>query len=107
MAVLVGRRALLQVLRVQAAEWDSACRPAATIFGPSQYVFSGTISPFSRQSRPGAVTRHYSSDSKDDLRVRYLDREDAGKFRPESEPIQMHGQYWKNSFCCQSVIHIV
>ncbi|XP_026195723.1 methylglutaconyl-CoA hydratase, mitochondrial [Anabas testudineus] len=75
MAVLLGRRALSQV--VQVAEWDSACKSAATVSCLRQRVFSGTVSACSRLSRP-AVSRLYSSDSKDDLRVRYLDGEDSG-----------------------------
>lgn len=85
MAVLVGCRTLLQAFRVQTAERESACRLAAGSLCSRHYVFSGQVSP----SRHGAVTRHYSSDSKDDLRVKYLDGEDAGKFRSESAPIQM------------------
>ncbi|KAK2819384.1 hypothetical protein Q5P01_024945 [Channa striata] len=77
MAVLLGRRALIPLFRVQLAEWDSACRPTATLSCSMQYSNSGKVSAF-LLSRHGAVTRRYSSDSKDDLRVRYLDGEDAG-----------------------------
>uniref|UniRef100_A0A3Q3GGH6 AU RNA binding protein/enoyl-CoA hydratase n=1 Tax=Labrus bergylta TaxID=56723 RepID=A0A3Q3GGH6_9LABR len=67
MAVLVGRRALIQAFRVHTADRDSACRIAAATACTRQYVLSGK-----------ATTRGYSSDSKDDLRVRYLDGEDSG-----------------------------
>lgn len=77
MAVLVGCRTLLQAFRVHAADRDRACRLAAAPFCTRHYVFSGQVSA---SRRHGAVTRHYSSDSKDDLRVRYLDGDDAGKF---------------------------
>ncbi|XP_034565028.1 methylglutaconyl-CoA hydratase, mitochondrial [Notolabrus celidotus] len=60
MAALVGRRALIQAL-------DSASRLSVS---PSCMRQSGL-------SR-GPATRLYSSESKDDLRVRYLDGEDSG-----------------------------
>ncbi|XP_031138073.1 methylglutaconyl-CoA hydratase, mitochondrial [Sander lucioperca] len=77
MAVLVGHRALLQAFRVKATGHDSVCRLAAA-FCSRQYAFPGKVSPSSRLNGPRAGTRHYSSDSKEDLRVRYLDGEDAG-----------------------------
>ncbi|KAF3702434.1 Methylglutaconyl-CoA hydratase, mitochondrial [Channa argus] len=77
MAALLGRRALLQLCRVQTAEWDSACRPGATLSCSRQYVNSGKVSA-SLLSRHRTLTRQYSSDYKDDLRVRYLDGDDAG-----------------------------
>ncbi|XP_069025114.1 methylglutaconyl-CoA hydratase, mitochondrial isoform X2 [Embiotoca jacksoni] len=80
MAVLAGRRALWQVLRVQAADRDGACRLAAAFSSCSRHrVFSGNVA--SSRLHPGvlgAATRNYSSDSKDDLRVRYLAGEDSG-----------------------------
>lgn len=85
MAVLAGCRTLLQAFRVQTADRERACRLAAASLCTRHYAFSGP----DRTSRPGTVTRHYSSDSKDDLRVRYLDGEDAGKFRQESAPLQI------------------
>ncbi|XP_036972227.1 methylglutaconyl-CoA hydratase, mitochondrial [Acanthopagrus latus] len=78
MAALVGRRTLMQALRLQKAERDIACRLAAASSCRRQYAFSVQISPSSRLNGHGGVTRHYSSDSKDDLRVRYLDGEDTG-----------------------------
>lgn len=85
MAVLVGCRTLLQAFRVHTAERDLACRLGTTSICSRHYISSGQIRP----ARHGAVTRHYSSDSKDDLRVKYLDGEDAGKFRSVSSPIEM------------------
>lgn len=76
MAALVGRRALFQAFRVNTADRDSACRLAVSSYCTRQHVLSGGLPPASR----GAGTRCYSSDSKDDLRVRYLDGEDSGKF---------------------------
>ncbi|XP_078127614.1 methylglutaconyl-CoA hydratase, mitochondrial isoform X2 [Sander vitreus] len=78
MAVLVGHRALLQAFRVKATGHDSVCRLAAAFSCSRQYAFPGKVSPSSRLNGPGAGTRHYSSDPKEDLRVRYLDGEDAG-----------------------------
>lgn len=88
MAVLAGRRALLQVFRVPTADRDSVRRLAPASSCSRQYVLSGKVS-ISRLNGHGAATRHYSSESKDDLRVRYLDGEDAGKFLSESTPVQM------------------
>ncbi|GLD74090.1 methylglutaconyl-CoA hydratase, mitochondrial [Lates japonicus] len=90
MAVRVGCRHLLQAFRVQAADRDSACRLAASLACSRQYILSRKVSP-SRLNGPGTATRHYSSDSKDDLRVRYLDGEDDGEFRSLSAPIQRRG----------------
>ncbi|KAG7221216.1 hypothetical protein INR49_017433 [Caranx melampygus] len=73
MAALVGRRSLLQAFRVQAADRDSACRLAAAFSSTRRYLLSGRV-----LSGHGAGTRRYSSESKDDLRVRYLDGEDDG-----------------------------
>ncbi|XP_049460067.1 methylglutaconyl-CoA hydratase, mitochondrial isoform X2 [Epinephelus fuscoguttatus] len=78
MAVQVGHRALLQALRVQASGRDSACRLAAAWSCSRHYALSGKLSSSSLLNGHGAVTRHYSSDSKEDLRVRHLDGEDAG-----------------------------
>ncbi|TKS84020.1 Methylglutaconyl-CoA hydratase, mitochondrial [Collichthys lucidus] len=75
MAGLVGRRALLQAYRVQAADRDRACRLVAASSCSRRYVFSGKGNGLNGHA---ALTRHYSSDSKDDLRVRYLDGEDSG-----------------------------
>lgn len=66
MAVQVGRRVLLQAVRVQA--------PGGP--GPRRYVGLGGASSASRPDGHGA--RHYSSDPKEDLCVRHLDGEDAG-----------------------------
>lgn len=77
MAGLVGRTALLQAYRVQAADRDRACRLVAASSCSIRYVFSGKGNGLNGHA---ALTRHYSSDSKDDLRVRYLDGEDSGKF---------------------------
>uniref|UniRef100_A0A3Q3XLG7 Uncharacterized protein n=1 Tax=Mola mola TaxID=94237 RepID=A0A3Q3XLG7_MOLML len=66
MAVLVSCRTLLRMLRVQTADRyeGSACRLAVASLWTRHHVL--------------ASPRHYSSDSKDDLRVRYLDGEDTG-----------------------------
>ncbi|XP_051794918.1 methylglutaconyl-CoA hydratase, mitochondrial [Acanthochromis polyacanthus] len=68
MAVLVGHRAIMQAFHVQAAGRNSSSRLANVLscFRHSWKVSGGH----------GAVTRPYSSDSKDDVRVRYLDGED-------------------------------
>lgn len=104
MAVLVGCRTLLQAFRVHAADRDRACRLAAASFCTRHYVFSGQVSA---SRRHGAVTRNYSSDSKDDLRVRYLDGDDAGEFR--SVQLAVSSNSWKfsdfswncrNANCC-------
>lgn len=79
MAVLVGCRSFWQSFRVQAAHRQSACRLAAAFFS-RRYVLSNRVVLCPRLNGHGAVTRYYSSDSKDDLRVRYLDGEDSGKF---------------------------
>ncbi|XP_042365068.1 methylglutaconyl-CoA hydratase, mitochondrial [Plectropomus leopardus] len=78
MAVQVGHRALLQALRGQASGRDAVRRLAAAFTGCGHYGLSGQVSASSRLSALGARTRHYSSDSKEDLRVRHLDGEDAG-----------------------------
>uniref|UniRef100_A0A3Q4GI47 AU RNA binding protein/enoyl-CoA hydratase n=1 Tax=Neolamprologus brichardi TaxID=32507 RepID=A0A3Q4GI47_NEOBR len=77
MAVLVGCRSFWQSFRVQAAHRQSACRLAAAFFS-RRYVLSNRVVLCPRLNGHGAVTRYYSSDSKDDLRVRYLDGEDSG-----------------------------
>ncbi|XP_047425867.1 methylglutaconyl-CoA hydratase, mitochondrial [Mugil cephalus] len=76
MAVLAGRRALWQAFRLQAADRDSASRLASALSCSRHYVI--TSPHCARTSGHGAAARHYSSDSKDDLRVRYLDDEDTG-----------------------------
>lgn len=76
MAFQVGRRALLQAVRGQAAGRGSARGPAAALCCSGQYVGLGKVSPASRLDGHGA--RHYSSDPKEDLRVRHLAGEDAG-----------------------------
>ncbi|CAI5667908.1 methylglutaconyl-CoA hydratase, mitochondrial isoform X2 [Oreochromis niloticus] len=77
MAVLVGCRSFWQSFRVQSAHRQSACRLAAAFFS-RRYVLSNRVVLCPRLNGHGAVTRYYSSDSKDDLRVRYLDGEDSG-----------------------------
>ncbi|XP_075885338.1 methylglutaconyl-CoA hydratase, mitochondrial [Nelusetta ayraudi] len=90
MAVLAGSRTLLlQALRVPTAGRERALRLAAAslcarrdaVSGPAR----GTISSSSSSSSSSfssscsfAARRHYSSESRDDLRVRYLDGEDTG-----------------------------
>lgn len=108
MAVLVGCRTLLQAFRVHAADRDRACRLAAASFCTRHYVFSGQVSA---SRRHGAVTRHYSSDSKDDLRVRYLDGDDAGEFR--SVQLGVSSNTWKffswncqNANCCRVSVNV-
>uniref|UniRef100_A0A3Q0RYP5 AU RNA binding protein/enoyl-CoA hydratase n=1 Tax=Amphilophus citrinellus TaxID=61819 RepID=A0A3Q0RYP5_AMPCI len=78
MAVLVACRSVWQAFRVQSVGRENACRLAATFSCSGPHVLSSRVLPCLRLSSRGAVTRHYSSDSKDDLRVRYLDGEDSG-----------------------------
>ncbi|XP_059214308.1 methylglutaconyl-CoA hydratase, mitochondrial [Centropristis striata] len=78
MAVLVGHRALLQAFRGQATSRDSVCKLAVAFSCSRHYAVCGKLSLSSHVNSFGALTRHYSSDSKEDLRVRYLDGEDAG-----------------------------
>lgn len=68
MAALLGRRLLTRALRVHTADRDSACRAAASVTCTRPFVLIGKV----------PTARNYSSDSKDDLRVRYLDGEDSG-----------------------------
>ncbi|XP_008289821.1 methylglutaconyl-CoA hydratase, mitochondrial [Stegastes partitus] len=70
MAALLGRVALLQAFQARTAARNGSCRSAAALFC---FRHSGKVS-----GGPGAPTRPYSSDLKDDLRVRYLDGDDAG-----------------------------
>lgn len=92
MAVLVGRTSLLQAFRVQAADRDSACRLAAAFSSSARrYLLSGRALPASRLSGHGVATRHYSSEAKDDLRVRYLDGEDDGKSRAQPRAVHVKG----------------
>ncbi|KAM9841043.1 methylglutaconyl-CoA hydratase, mitochondrial isoform 1-T1 [Aulostomus maculatus] len=69
MAVLAGRKALLQAFGAQ-----TATSPLAF----THYVFSVRVRSPTRLVTPKAATRLYSSESKDDLRVRYLEGDDAG-----------------------------
>ncbi|XP_055009409.1 methylglutaconyl-CoA hydratase, mitochondrial isoform X2 [Boleophthalmus pectinirostris] len=78
MAALVGRRVLLQAFRGHAADRDSVCRLGTVCYRP-RFCGLGSKEPeMSALAWTRASMRHYSSDSKDDLRVRYLDGEDAG-----------------------------
>ncbi len=79
---------MMHAVRVQAADRYSACMLAAASCS-RQDVFSGKVSPSFALNGHRAVTRQYSSDSKDDLRVRYLDGEDSGKFGAKSPPVKM------------------
>ncbi|XP_071384376.1 methylglutaconyl-CoA hydratase, mitochondrial [Centroberyx affinis] len=76
MAVLVGCKTLLQAFRVKTGDLDSLCRLGGCSSRSLQYLLSDKASPV-RPAGHGA-TRRYSSDAKDDLRVRYLDGEDSG-----------------------------
>ncbi|XP_013870573.1 methylglutaconyl-CoA hydratase, mitochondrial [Austrofundulus limnaeus] len=74
-AVVVGRFAFWRACRVPAVDVDRARR--VTYLCSRQHVFPDKVSLCSRLSV--AATRRYSSDSfKEELRVRYLDGEDAG-----------------------------
>ncbi|XP_076020340.1 methylglutaconyl-CoA hydratase, mitochondrial [Genypterus blacodes] len=69
MAVLLGRNVLLGAFRLPGAD-SARLGPACRLFASSGKISAG---------RPNAAaTRHYSSDSKDELKVRHLDGEDAG-----------------------------
>ncbi|KAL4008948.1 hypothetical protein ACER0C_002800 [Sarotherodon galilaeus] len=63
--------------RVQSAHRQSACRLAAA-FCSRRYVLSNRVVLCPRLNGHSAVMRYYSSDSKDELHVRYLDGEDSG-----------------------------
>lgn len=76
---LLGRRPLVQAFRVQVTDWDSASRLGSVNSSSRQYVLSGKLAPSYHPSGHIATSRHYSSEAKDDLRVRYLDGEDAGE----------------------------
>ncbi|XP_058474147.1 methylglutaconyl-CoA hydratase, mitochondrial [Solea solea] len=78
MAALLVRRTLSQAFNVAAAERGSVCRSAAALSRFRQPLVSGAAAPCPRLYGPGAAARHYTSDPKDDLRVRYLDGEDNG-----------------------------
>ncbi|KAK7895845.1 hypothetical protein WMY93_021170 [Mugilogobius chulae] len=78
MAALVGRRSLLQVFRGHAADRDGVCRLGPVCFGARACGQSRKAPGMSAFALNRAAVRHYSSDPKDDLRVRYLDGEDAG-----------------------------
>ena len=80
MAALVGRGALVQAVRLRAADRDSAGRLAAAVACSGRFAARGGASRCARLHGRVAATRLYSSDSKDDLRLRYLDGEDDGKF---------------------------
>ncbi|KAF0038807.1 methylglutaconyl-CoA hydratase, mitochondrial [Scophthalmus maximus] len=71
MAVLV-----LRAFRVPAAHRGVACGLSAALSRTTQSVFPGGPTPSAQPA--AAAARHYSSDPKDDLRVRYLDGEDHG-----------------------------
>ncbi|KAJ0012745.1 hypothetical protein NQD34_017079 [Periophthalmus magnuspinnatus] len=77
MAALVGRRVLLQAFRGHATDRDSVCRLGAVCYRP-RFCGRGKELEMSALAWNRATVRHYSSDPKDDLRVRYLDGEDAG-----------------------------
>ncbi|XP_028318413.1 methylglutaconyl-CoA hydratase, mitochondrial isoform X2 [Gouania willdenowi] len=80
MALVLGRQALRQAMPVclLAAEWDTAGRLTASINSTGHPAFSGgrLLNPLWSGLAPRK--RFYSSDSKDDLRVRYLEGEDSG-----------------------------
>lgn len=75
MAVLLGRKALLEAFRLPGADIDMMSRLGATC---RLFACSGKMSPV-RPIVHGAASRHYSSDLKDELHVRHLDGEDKGK----------------------------
>ncbi|XP_034047711.1 methylglutaconyl-CoA hydratase, mitochondrial [Thalassophryne amazonica] len=71
MAVLLGLRVLFQAVRFRAADRDASCRlGAAACVGWRRRAFASEVC--------GSTARRYSLESKEDLRVRYLDGEDAG-----------------------------
>lgn len=69
MAALVGRRVLLRALNAPLADRSLVTASCCS----RHHVLPGNLRPLA------FTTRRYSSESKDDLRVRYLDGEDAGK----------------------------
>ncbi|XP_072227536.1 methylglutaconyl-CoA hydratase, mitochondrial [Leuresthes tenuis] len=71
MALVVGR--LWKNIGVCAVDRDWACRMTASFLGATARAVPGP-----RPSGSRAAARHYSSDPKADLRVRYLDGEDTG-----------------------------
>lgn len=77
MAALMGR--LLRACGARALDRDGACRITAACLKATQpRALIGSL------HAPGAAgARRYSSESKDELRVRYLHGEDAGESRTE------------------------
>ncbi|CAB1460491.1 unnamed protein product [Pleuronectes platessa] len=70
--------ALMQTFRVQAAHRGGACSLMAALSCTRHFDIIGAVPRAGRLHGPAAAARHYSSDPKDDLRVRYLDGEDDG-----------------------------
>lgn len=77
MAILVRGKALFQAFRVQTADRHCGCKLAAASC-TGNYVYSTEVWTSSLLLRHGSMSRYYSSESRDDLRVRYLDGEDTG-----------------------------
>lgn len=77
MAAVLLRRAL----RVEAAERVVLCGSAGALRGSSQQHLPAVMTrcPWTRTPAAAASVRHYSSELKDDLRVRYLDGADQGE----------------------------
>uniref|UniRef100_A0A3P8VPU1 AU RNA binding protein/enoyl-CoA hydratase n=1 Tax=Cynoglossus semilaevis TaxID=244447 RepID=A0A3P8VPU1_CYNSE len=77
MAAVLLRRAL----RVEAAERVVLCGSAGALRGFSQQHLPAVMTrcPWTRTPAAAASVRHYSSELKDDLRVRYLDGADQGE----------------------------
>ncbi|XP_010885798.2 methylglutaconyl-CoA hydratase, mitochondrial isoform X1 [Esox lucius] len=75
MAVIVGCRVLLQSFRQQTGTIDGVCR----LKDHAKYL-QNLLNNKLQYIRPtsNGATRHFSSDAKDDLSVRYLDGEDSG-----------------------------
>lgn len=68
----------MQAFRVQAADRESVCRLAAVCYSSRRYALTGKAAQVSPLTGHRAAVRYYTSDSKDDMHVRYLDGEDAG-----------------------------
>lgn len=93
MAVLTGSRTLLlQALRVPTAGRERSLRLAAAASLCARRDGTFTSSSSSSASSSFAARRHYSSESRDDLRVRYLDGEDTGKLQPGTKTVELKSQ---------------
>ncbi|KAM3599912.1 uncharacterized protein V6R79_013688 [Siganus canaliculatus] len=77
MAVVVGRRSLVQSLGMQTGDRGVLFQLATVTSCIRKHLFSDKLSHSSRLNGYGAI-RHYCYNSSNDLRVRHLEGEDAG-----------------------------